>query len=710
MNESIRYSARLMMNSREQQTPKGLHEKTVTLRANRIRKSLDYTKLENPLYVGQRHEPRQNASEDHIHTGEKDESLVKHMRNLPGYLQREEKGEKNIQGKALNFGVLDWGRLENWKSNEKRIPPRYNMKKTSSPSHNHNRKKMNPHRRDQQRSNTTPNSSSSERLPPGVRWPRGQVLKLQIPETSGQMLDDMQTQSVELDTKKGKQSETKIPSKDIDINHGDDVLISPDVHMIEANESRASDSFSPEVEFDSVIPFSDVPHSCPFPLSLDSVAEPEVDLPLTPSTDEQSGAKGRHSSPMRRFSFSSLGKMTRSFSFKESSSIPQLSPTYISVKSGPVNLESEDHRWKKGNATTPSRSSPLRRLLDPLLKLKGGAHFSDKVQKPKMDLNDNESIHSKKQYNRSSNVQALLQLTMKNGIPFFKLVIESSSDILAAAVKKLPSGKDDSSLIYAFYSVHENKKKSGSWMMYQGSKEKNYRFGYTIVGQMKISSSYHAEFSGAEKDLYVVRESVLYSTDSVQADQKMLDCMVDRELAGIIVKNLSDESGGDIGRSNSTVVVLPDGVHSLPNFGLPSPLISRWRSGGACDCGGWDIGCQFRVLGPHLNEIGKPPSPCSSNSSNRVDLSYQGGRKKQCGFSLVSLEDGLYSVEYDQSMSLLQAFSVCVAVVSSHKLTHIFQVNSVPELSRMLTGIDDKVEVVAGKYASKPPPSPVGRV
>lgn len=76
----------------------------------------------------------------------------------------------------------------------------------------------------------------------------------------------------------------------------------------------------------------------------------------------------------------------------------------------------------------------------------------------------------------------------------------------------------------------------------------------------------------------------------------------------------------------------------------------------------------------------------------------------------MSLEDGLYSVEYDQSMSLLQAFSVCVAVVSSHKLTHIFQVNSVPELSRMLTGIDDKVEVVAGKYASKPPPSPVGRV
>uniref|UniRef100_A0A251VKM3 Putative glutathione S-transferase-like protein n=1 Tax=Helianthus annuus TaxID=4232 RepID=A0A251VKM3_HELAN len=40
------------------------------------------------------------------------------------------------------------------------------------------------------------------------------------------------------------------------------------------------------------------------------------------------------------------------------------------------------------------------------------------------------------------------------------MVVESSIDILAAAVKKLPSGKDDTSLIYAFYSVHETKKNS----------------------------------------------------------------------------------------------------------------------------------------------------------------------------------------------------------------------------------------------------------
>ncbi|KVI12112.1 Protein of unknown function DUF3527 [Cynara cardunculus var. scolymus] len=744
------------MGSREQQISKGLQAKVVSLRANRIRKALDYTKLENPLFVGQVHELRKSAGEKHLvhlqpvmnhkeqslrSMGDKDDSLVKHMKNLPGFLQRVEKGE-NIQGKALNFGVLDWGRLENWKSNEKRIPPRYNMK-TSLSSNNpilvesgsarlsRTRKKIHPPRRDQHASSCSQlNSSCRERLSPGVRWPRGKAVKVQLSESSpGQTFNGTQSpcwkdlppgnkyDTLEFDSSKEKQTDqmtseketsssdwrkqgpchsprytmrsqaqasaTKMPSDD-NINHADDpcpsgnhnaVLSSPrdgtkinssnqdlwlsdsrnscDGHLTEASQSRLSNCFSP-TEFHSPNPFSQVPHSCPFPLPLSTETYPDPEcsneIPVTPmrgrtlegnepvvqhstkkcdvDIDEHPALKGRQSSPNRRFSFS-LGKMTRSFSFKESSSVvPQLSSTHTSFKSGPVNFEASpdlvNYNWKKGNATN-----------------------------------------------------------------------SSSSDILAAAVKKLPSGKDDSSLIYAFYSVHENKKKHGGWI-YQGSKEKSFGFGYNIVGQMKICSSYHAEFSGSEKDLYVVRESVLYSSDSVQADERTLDRMLDGEVAAIIVKNPSDEICGDIGSSNSMVVIVPEGAHSLPNGGRPSPLINRWRSGGVCDCGGWDIGCQFHVLS-HQNEI---PTP-----SNRLDLCYQQGRgKKKCKFSLVSLEDGLYSLEYDPSMSLLQAFSICVAVVSSQKLTHIFQVNYVP---------DEKVkswEEIPGKYVSKPPASPVGRV
>ncbi|MFS7943282.1 hypothetical protein Hanom_Chr06g00498411 [Helianthus anomalus] len=337
--------------------------------------------------------------------------------------------------------------------------------------------------------------------------------------------------------------------------------------------------------------------------------------------------------------------------------------------------------------TNPSRSSPLRRFLDPLFKPKG-AHLAQTVHQ-----SPNELLHSKK--HRSCNVQALLQLRLKSGIPFFKLVVEGSSDILAAAVKKVPSGNDDTSLIYAFYSVHDAKKKSGGWMY----KEKSYCFEYNMVGQMKICSSYHAEFNGSEKGLCVVRESVLYSTGTTRADK---ETVLEGELAAIIVKNPSDESCGGIGGSRTTTVVLPDSVHSWPNGGSPSPspLIKRWRFGGLCDCGGWDIGCQFHVLGSHPNEMVKTPS-----TSNRLDLCYQVGQKNKRGFRLVSVEDGLYSLEYDSSMSLLQAFSICVAVVSSQKLSHIFEVSYVPEskdLSRPMATDNEKVNSRVSESRASP--------
>ena len=45
---------------------------------------------------------------------------------------------------------------------------------------------------------------------------------------------------------------------------------------------------------------------------------------------------------------------------------------------------------------------------------------------------------------------------------------------------------------------------------------------------MLLSSSYHVEFSGLERDLFMVRESVLYGPDFGQS-----------ELAAIVVKNSS---------------------------------------------------------------------------------------------------------------------------------------------------------------------------
>ncbi|XP_022873863.1 uncharacterized protein LOC111392699 [Olea europaea var. sylvestris] len=45
-------------------------------------------------------------------------------------------------------------------------------------------------------------------------------------------------------------------------------------------------------------------------------------------------------------------------------------------------------------------------------------------------------------------------------------------------------------------------------------------------------------------------------------------------------------------------VVIPSGNHSLPSCESrgPSPLLDRWRLGGGCDCGGWDMACPLNIF------------------------------------------------------------------------------------------------------------------
>lgn len=72
-----------------------------------------------------------------------------------------------------------------------------------------------------------------------------------------------------------------------------------------------------------------------------------------------------------------------------------------------------------------------------------------------------------------------------------------------------------------------------------------------------------------------------------------------------------------------TTVILNSDDHGLPKNGVPSSLIQWWRSGGSCDCGGWDVGCKLRIL------TNKNPSCVFSEQSvsganrNRFDLFIQ---------------------------------------------------------------------------------------
>ncbi|KAK6120308.1 hypothetical protein DH2020_045999 [Rehmannia glutinosa] len=721
-----------------------------------------------------------------------DNELVKYMSSLPGFLQQVEK-ESNIQEKALNFGVLDWRRLEKWKYTE-RMPGKYPQKTSSSskprighnPSSLYSGKQAMPH---------SSRFSSPQRQPPHsthLSSSKGEknalshkeekyveLIKSKGKETCNQeykasesintdrqqdhfhqrvkfydesysetnvynskrkdfkkqMMSGKEASSSEQGKNKfslpphnninaqGKRSEMsfdeiKFTSECRPADPQNIVLLKPkhfqkngsessqftesraslDGQLADVTGNRLSDFFSPQ-ELKSKEFSVDIPRSCPLP-SVTSVAS-ESKCPIThketarpssveskcPTThketarhsfieasdkkqaeiaeQEQLAVKGRAPSPTRRFSFN-IGRMSRSHSFKESSAVPQLSSTYTTVKSGPVRPENssgmDNFKSDQANPSSRARSSPLRRLLDPLLKHKG-AHSAETVAPP------NGSLPSKGSKPEVSTLQALLQLSLKNGLPFFKFVVNNSNDMLAAAVKRLPtSGKSDPCMTYAFYSVHEIRKKSMNWIN-QGSKSKSCGLGYNIVGQMKISSSYHLKVNARNSSECDVRECVLYGVDPGQGDKQALDFIPNKEIAAVIVKNSSKMlNGRGLGDENQlyeenknpsgTVVILPGGVH-----------------------GG-------------------------------------GEQKNKPFFSLKPFSNGFYSIDFDASISLLEAFATCVAYVTCSKFPEIIDVESLSSAEHFpetMLGTDKRrtpttFQEQLPAYVTCPPLSPAGRI
>ncbi|KAF8031976.1 hypothetical protein BT93_D1018 [Corymbia citriodora subsp. variegata] len=471
---------------------------------------------------------------------------------------------------------------------------------------------------------------------------------------------------------------------------------------------------------------------------------------------EMESRRGSNSSPNRRFSFG-LGRMRKSFSFKENTSVPQLSPTYVSAKSGPVGtgdapcLDISSH--ERVNVPTRSRSSPLRRLLDPLLKSRSGnSHSSSENITPSKGklhsmsprpITANEPLVSEK--HDKTKVQALLQLTMKNGLPLFKFVVDNNSNILAATMKDSPpSGKDSAGRSYTFYSVNEIKKRGG-WMG-QGSKVKRGDFEYSIVGQMEVSDRTFSHLAAESFDEHTItREFVL--SGARQGDAELPDFLANRELAAIVFnigadnfrcdgeqadccKNSSNWNPEDSllerncnansnRKPSSFTVILPGGVHGLPNKGEPSPLIYRWKSGGSCDCGGWDIGCKMRVLS-NQNTFSNTLNSKACSISDCLELFVQGEAQQESPiFRLAPFRKGIYSIEFDSSISLLQAFSICVATLSHQASSDPSVGDCLPEISTLgELALNRNVPMKApsiikqgrATYAPFPPPSPVGRV
>lgn len=76
------------------------------------------------------------------------------------------------------------------------------------------------------------------------------------------------------------------------------------------------------------------------------------------------------------------------------------------------------------------------------------------------------------------------------------------------------------------------------------------------------------------------------------------------EIAAIVIRDSSSSNDSFMYMKNSKLsrremkVIVPTGNHGLPDTenSCPTPILQRWRSGGGCDCSGWDMGCNLFVL------------------------------------------------------------------------------------------------------------------
>ncbi|KAK7393651.1 hypothetical protein VNO78_22211 [Psophocarpus tetragonolobus] len=120
--------------------------------------------------------------------------------------------------------------------------------------------------------------------------------------------------------------------------------------------------------------------------------------------------------------------------------------------------------------------------------------------------------------------------------------------------------------------------------------------------------------------------------------------------------------------STSTSILIPAGLHGGPRttHGGPSSLIDRWKSGGCCDCGGWDEGCPLTVLRRRSrneellshSHVVDMQGECKS-----VDLITQGSKNFMPNLRMVNIHDGLYFIHFQPPLSALQSFSIAVAII-----------------------------------------------
>lgn len=155
--------------------------------------------------------------------------------------------------------------------------------------------------------------------------------------------------------------------------------------------------------------------------------------------------------------------------------------------------------------------------------------------------------------------------------------------------------------------------------------------------------------------------------------------------------------------STSMHILIPAGFHGGPRTrnGGPSTLAERWKSGGNCDCGGWDIGCPITKLNAKLSRTQILPQSdihlesktfdlfvevCKKISLEVLDFSgiytshsslilvrmhylicstsvLQGSNRDSPTMKMINIHESLYYIPYESNISAIQALSIAAAII-----------------------------------------------
>lgn len=254
------------------------------------------------------------------------------------------------------------------------------------------------------------------------------------------------------------------------------------------------------------------------------------------------------------------------------------------------------------HSPTKSRFSPVKKMWDPFVRSKS-------QRSPLSSFSGISPTH----------LCGILKLGTKNGAPFFHFSVKSLEDVYMAKSWK---AENASNWVYTFHSLpYRRIRNTSGWGFKESSRESS------MVGQMHVSCSQCTEFKSAgESEDFMVTEFVLYdiihSSCSSDASQplELTKLHPGLEIAAIVMQaplekreSLKLKSGDrkvdlfqprkakegslDILSPGKTIVI-PAGNHGSPvteSHG-PSSLLDRWRLGGGCDCGGWDMACPLSVF------------------------------------------------------------------------------------------------------------------